>query len=292
MGEYRIVKALSGFYYVETENGIVACRARGRFRKEGLTPLVGDFVTITTEANGKGMLESILPRQNAFVRPAVANVGLLVVLASCAIPETEPFLIDRILAVAAGQNVPTLICVNKDDLVSGERLRRIYAHAGYPVLCTSAQTGEGIDALRKMIAGKLAVFTGNSGVGKSSILNALAPELALSVGEVSQKLGRGRHTTRHIELFRLGDGYAADTPGFSSFDTEQETPLRKEKLQYDFVDFAPYLGKCRFDDCAHLKEPCCAVRAALAAGEIEQTRYDSYVRLYEIAKEHKEWEMK
>lgn len=292
MGEYRIVKALSGFYYVETENGIVACRARGRFRKEGLTPLVGDFVTITTEANGKGMLESILPRQNAFVRPAVANVGLLVVLASCAIPETEPFLIDRILAVAAGQNVPTLICVNKDDLVSGERLRRIYAHAGYPVLCTSAQTGEGIDALREMIAGKLAVFMGNSGVGKSSILNALAPELALSVGEVSQKLGRGRHTTRHIELFRLGDGYAADTPGFSSFDTEQETPLRKEKLQYDFVDFAPYLGKCRFDDCAHLKEPCCAVRAALAAGEIEQTRYDSYVRLYEIAKEHKEWEMK
>lgn len=292
MGEYRIVKALSGFYYVETENGIVACRARGRFRKEGLTPLVGDFVTITTEANGKGMLESILPRQNAFVRPAVANVGLLVVLASCAIPETEPFLIDRILAVAAGQNVPTLICVNKDDLVSGERLRRIYAHAGYPVLCTSAQTGDGIDALREMIAGKLAVFTGNSGVGKSSILNALAPELALSVGEVSQKLGRGRHTTRHIELFRLGDGYAADTPGFSSFDTEQETPLRKEKLQYDFVDFAPYLGKCRFDDCAHLKEPCCAVRAALAAGEIEQTRYDSYVRLYEIAKEHKEWEMK
>lgn len=292
MGEYRIVKALSGFYYVETENGIVACRARGRFRKEGLTPLVGDFVTITTEANGKGMLESILPRQNAFVRPAVANVGLLVVLASCAIPETEPFLIDRILAVAAGQNVPTLICVNKDDLVSGERLRRIYAHAGYPVLCTSAQTGEGIDSLREMIAGKLAVFMGNSGVGKSSILNALAPELALSVGEVSQKLGRGRHTTRHIELFRLGDGYAADTPGFSSFDTEQETPLRKEKLQYDFVDFAPYLGKCRFDDCAHLKEPCCAVRAALAAGEIEQTRYDSYVRLYEIAKEHKEWEMK
>lgn len=292
MGEYRIVKALSGFYYVETENGIVACRARGRFRKEGLTPLVGDFVTITTEANGKGMLESILPRQNAFVRPAVANVGLLVVLASCAIPETEPFLIDRILAVAAGQNVPTLICVNKEDLVSGERLRRIYAHAGYPVLCTSAQTGEGIDALREMIAGKLAVFTGNSGVGKSSILNALAPELALSVGEVSQKLGRGRHTTRHIELFRLGDGYAADTPGFSSFDTEQETPLRKEKLQYDFIDFAPYLGKCRFDDCAHLKEPCCAVRAALAAGEIEQTRYDSYVRLYEIAKEHKEWEMK
>ncbi len=292
MSEYRIVKALSGFYYVETENGIVACRARGRFRKEGLTPLVGDYVTITTESGGRGMIETILPRQNSFVRPAVANVGLLVVLASCAIPETEPFLIDRILAVAAGQNVPTLICVNKDDLVSGERLRRIYAHAGYPVLCTSAQTGEGIDALREMIAGKLAVFTGNSGVGKSSILNALAPELSLSVGEVSQKLGRGRHTTRHIELFRLGDGYAADTPGFSSFDTEQETPLRKEKLQYDFIDFAPYLGKCRFDDCAHLKEPCCAVRAALAAGEIEQTRYDSYVRLYEIAKEHKEWEMK
>lgn len=292
MSEYRIVKALSGFYYVETENGVVECRARGRFRKEGRSPLVGDFVTITVDANGKGTIETILPRQNAFVRPAVANVGLLVVLASCAIPETEPFLLDRILAVAARQNVPALICINKDDLASGERLRRIYAHAGYPVLCTSAVTGAGIDALRQQIAGKLAVFTGNSGVGKSSILNALSPELALSVGEVSQKLGRGRHTTRHIELFHLADGYAADTPGFSSFDSEQEAPLRKEELQYDFVDFAPYLGRCQFHDCAHLKEPCCAVRAALAAGELEQTRYDSYVRLYEIAKEHKDWELR
>ena len=292
MGEYRIVKALSGFYYVETEDGLVECRARGRFRKEGLTPLVGDFVAISREANGKGTVETILPRQNAFIRPAVANVGLLIVLASCAVPETEPFLLDRILAVAERQNVPALICINKDDLVSGERLRRIYDHAGYPVLCTSAETGEGIAQLREIIAGKLAVFTGNSGVGKSSILNALNPQLQLAVGEVSQKLGRGRHTTRHIELYRYAGGYVADTPGFSSFDTEQDEPLRKEELQYAFPDFAPYLGKCQFHDCAHLKEPGCAVRAALAAGELEQSRYDSYVRLYEIAKTHKDWELK
>lgn len=291
MSENRIVKALSGFYYVETADGVVECRARGRFRKEGLTPLVGDFVTISME-HGKGTVETVLPRQNAFIRPAVANVGLLVILASCAIPETDPFLIDRILALAAHRSVPVVVCVNKDDLASGERLRRIYAHAGIPVLCTSAETGEGIDELRAMIAGKLAVFTGNSGVGKSSVLNAIAPELRLAVGEVSQKLGRGRHTTRHIELYRYSGGYVADTPGFSSFDTEQDEPVRKEELQYDFVDFAPYLGRCQFHDCAHLKEPGCAVRAALAAGGLEQTRYDSYVRLYEIAKEHKDWELK
>ena len=206
MEQNRIVKALSGFYYVQTPDGVVECRARGRFRKEGLTPLVGDFVRITREPNGKGTVDEILPRRNSFLRPAVANIDLLVVLASCAIPETEPFLIDRILAIAGRQNVPVLLCINKDDLRSGEPLRRIYEHAGFDVLCTSAETGEGIAALRARIAGKLAAFTGNSGVGKSSVLNALEPELRLAVGEVSEKLGRGRHTTRHIELYRFPDG--------------------------------------------------------------------------------------
>lgn len=293
MEQNRIIKALSGFYYVQTPDGVVECRARGRFRKEGLSPLVGDFVQITREANGKGTVDAVLPRRNSFLRPAVANVDLLVILASCAIPETEPFLIDRILAIAGRQNVPTLLCINKTDLCSGEPLRKIYAHAGFDVLCTSAETGEGIEELRSRVSGKLAAFTGNSGVGKSSVLNALEPGLALAVGEVSEKLGRGRHTTRHIELYRFSDGtLVADTPGFSSFDTDRMDVIVKEDLQYAFPDFAPYLGACQFRDCSHRKEPDCAVRRALAAGELEPSRYESYLRLYESASQLKTWELK
>ena len=288
----RIIKALSGFYYVQAEDGIVECRARGKFRKEGVSPLVGDFVTISRSGKS-GTVEEILPRKNSFIRPAVANVDLLVLLASCAIPQTEPFLIDRVLAIAGQQGVEPLICVNKNDLEPGEGLAGIYRRAGFRVVVTSAETGEGIDELRAAISGKLSAFTGNSGVGKSSILNALCPELKLAVGEVSEKLGRGRHTTRHIELYCLGNGtFVADTPGFSSFDTERMDLVLKDQLQYAFSDFAPYLGKCQFQDCAHLKEPGCAVRAALERGEIELTRYESYKRLYEMAKEIKPWELK
>ena len=288
----RIIKALSGFYYVQTEDGIVECRARGKFRKEGVSPLVGDFVTISRSGKS-GTVEEILPRKNSFIRPAVANVDLLVLLASCAIPQTEPFLIDRVLAIAGQQGVEPLICVNKNDLEPGEGLAGIYRRAGFRVVVTSAETGEGVDELRAAISGKLSAFTGNSGVGKSSILNALCPELKLAVGEVSEKLGRGRHTTRHIELYSLGNGtFVADTPGFSSFDTERMDLVLKDQLQYAFSDFAPYLGKCQFQDCAHLKEPGCAVRAALERGEIELTRYESYKRLYEMAKEIKPWELK
>lgn len=288
----RIIKALSGFYYVQTEDGVVECRARGKFRKEGVSPLVGDFVTISRSGKS-GTVEEILPRKNSFIRPAVANVDLLVLLTSCAIPQTEPFLIDRVLAIAGQQGVEPLICVNKNDLEPGEGLAGIYRRAGFRVVVTSAETGEGIDELRAAISGKLSAFTGNSGVGKSSILNALCPELKLAVGEVSEKLGRGRHTTRHIELYSLGNGtFVADTPGFSSFDTERMDLVLKDQLQYAFSDFAPYLGKCQFQDCAHLKEPGCAVRAALERGEIEPTRYESYKRLYEMAKEIKPWELK
>ena len=289
MGE-RIIKALSGFYYVQTAEGVVECRARGKMRREKVSPLVGDFVEISRQG-AKGTVETVLLRRNAFIRPAVANIDMLVVLASCAIPVTEPFLIDRVLAISARQGVPAAVCVNKDDLASGEELARIYRHAGYPVFVTSAETGEGIEALREAICGKLAVFTGNSGVGKSSILNRLAPGLGVPVADVSEKLGRGRHTTRHIELYALGDDtYVGDTPGFSSFDTERMELVRKEELQDAFLEFAPYIGHCQFPDCAHLKEPNCAVRAALERGEIEKTRYESYARLYELAKDYKPWE--
>ena len=292
MEEYRIIKALSGFYYVQTEDGVVECRARGRFRRQDQSPLVGDFVRITRQGD-KSVLEALLPRKNAFIRPAVANIDQLVVLASCAIPVTEPFLIDRVLAIAQLQNVPALVVVNKDDLAPAQPLAEIYRRAGVPVLVTSAETGEGIEALREALAGKLSCLTGNSGVGKSSLLNRACPQLQLPVGEVSEKLGRGRHTTRHIELYSLGSNtFVADTPGFSAFDTERMELVHKEQLQYAFPEFAPYLGHCQFPDCAHRKEPGCAVRKALAEGKIGQTRYSSYERLYELASQLKEGELK
>ena len=289
----RIIKALSGFYYVQTEQGTVECRARGKFRKDGMqSPLVGDLVEISLDGK-KGMVEIIQPRRNSFIRPAVANLDMLVLLASESIPITEPFLIDRITAIAGNQNVPVLICVNKSDLAPTEHLTAIYRHAGYAVLSTSAVTGEGVEELASLIAGKTVAFTGNSGVGKSSLLNRINPAFGLQTGEVSQKLGRGRHTTRHIEMLDLGNNtFAVDTPGFSSFDTERMDLVLKENLQFAFPDFAPYIGKCQFHDCAHLKEPGCAVRAALENGEIEPSRYDSYEKLYEKAKEIKLWELK
>ena len=288
----RIIRSISGFYDVQTGEGTVTCRARGILRKEGQSPLTGDLVEITVE-KGKGMVEKILPRRNSFVRPAVANVDALVVFAANVNPITEPFLIDRVAAIAGDQEVPVYLCVNKCDLDPAQDLVRIYTRAGFPVICTSAETGEGVQQLRDLIRGKLVAFTGNSGVGKSSILNRLCPELQLPTGEVSEKLGRGRHTTRHVELYRLGeDTYVADTPGFSSFDTDQMDVILKENLQYAFPDFAPYIGQCQFHDCSHRKEPGCAVRAALEAGQLEPTRYDSYLRLYDKASQIKLWELK
>ena len=289
----RIVKALSGFYYVRTEDErVVECRARGIFRKEKISPLVGDEVEFSME-RGKGMIEKIFERKNSFIRPAVSNVDVLVVFCSGANPVTDPFLIDRVAAIAGDRNVPVVLCVNKTDLESGAELIRIYRAAGFEVYPTSAQTGEGIEAGREAISGKTVALTGNSGVGKSSVLNCLDADFDIKTGEVSEKLGRGRHTTRHVELYRLADGTEIiDTPGFSSFDTEQMELILKENLQYAFSDFAPYLGKCRYHDCAHLKEPECAVLAALSEGKIEKTRYDSYVRLYDSAKEIKLWEKK
>lgn len=290
--EGRIIRSLSGFYEVQTENGTVTCRARGSLRRSTEIPLTGDLVTISVE-RGKGMVEKIHPRRNSFVRPAVANVDALVVFAANANPITEPFLIDRVAAIAGDQEVPVYLCVNKCDLDPAQDLIRIYTHAGFPVIAASAETGEGIEQLREMIRGKLVAFTGNSGVGKSSILNRLCPVLALPTGEVSEKLGRGRHTTRHVELYDLGEGtLVADTPGFSSFDTDQMEVMLKENLQYAFPDFGAYIGLCQFHDCSHRKEPGCAVTKALQAGEIEPTRYDSYLRLYEKASQIKLWELK
>jgi ribosome biogenesis GTPase len=287
-----IIRALSGFYDVAAGERIIRCRASGRFRKTGESPLVGDQVTVQTQGD-QGTVAAILPRRSSFLRPAVANVDVLVILASRAIPVTEPFLIDRMTVLALRQGVEPLICVNKNDLAAGEPLAGIYRRAGLPVVCTSAETGEGLEALWAAIRGKTVAFTGNSGVGKSAILRALCPGLEVETGEVSQKLGRGRHTTRHVELFPLGEGtYAADTPGFSSFDLELADPVPKEELESLFPDFHPHLGRCRFQDCTHRREPDCGVLEALAQGKLEPTRHQSYLRLYEAAEQIKPWEKK
>ena len=289
----RIQKALSGFYYVDAGDTVLTCRARGKFRKDGISPLVGDQVEVRELGGGEGFVEKILPRRNAFSRPAVANIDQLVVIASQAIPRTEPFLIDRVAAIAALKNCRVVVVLNKCDLDPAEELYRIYNASGFPTLRVSAETGEGMEALKGLIAGKLSAFTGNSGVGKSSILNALDPEFHLQVGEVSTALGRGRHTTRHVELHRLSCGAeVVDTPGFSSFDASELDLELKRRLPETFVEFGPYIGNCRFVGCSHTREKGCAVLEALRRGEIQKSRHDSYLRLYEELKPLREWQEK
>ncbi|MCF2616952.1 ribosome small subunit-dependent GTPase A [Oscillibacter valericigenes] len=291
MSEGRIQKALSGFYYVDTGTEILTCRARGKFRKEGISPLVGDRVEVRELGGGEGFVEAILPRKNAFARPAVANIDQLVVIASGAIPKTDPFLIDRVVAIAALKGCDVIILLNKCDLNSADDLYEIYRAAGFQTLRVSAQTGEGLDELVPLIRGKLSAFTGNSGVGKSSILNALDPEFHLQVGEVSDALGRGRHTTRHVELYHLACGAeVVDSPGFSSFETEELNLELKHQLPETFREFRPYLNDCRFVGCSHTKEKGCAVLEAVRRGGIQKSRHASYLRLYEELKPLKDWQ--
>ena len=293
MAEGVIVKALSGFYYVQTDERLLECKARGRFRLDGTSPLVGDRVECSLDAHGKGRIDRVFERRNFFIRPAVANVDALVFVAANTNPVTDPFLIDRVSFIAEIAGCELIVCINKTDVDPADELYGIFTAAGFTVVRTSVPDGTGIDALRREIAGKICAFTGNSGVGKSSIMNALSPGLNIKTAEVSEKLGRGKHTTRHVELFDIGGGtYAADTPGFASFDIEMMEIIPKEQLQFDFVEFAPYIGGCRFNNCAHLKEPGCAVTQAVADGKIMPSRYRSYERLYALSAQHKSWENK
>ncbi len=290
MAEGTIIKALSGFYTVEDSGKQFRCRAKGKFRHDGSSPLVGDRVEYTALSDSEGVVNTILPRKNSFIRPAVANIDAMVFIASGALPVTDPFLIDRVSAIAEKSSCECIICFNKIDLSPVDELYHTYRSIGFPVIRTSAETGEGIEELRTLLSGKICVFTGNSGVGKSSLLNALIPELSLETAAVSEKLGRGKHTTRHVEFFPLDENtFIADTPGFASFEVEMIDHIEPEQLQYCFPEFSPYIGQCRFLDCRHLNEPDCAVIQALKDGQIPASRHDSYRRLYEILSDRKPW---
>ena len=293
MSRGRIQKALSGFYYVNTGTEVLTCHARGKFRREGISPLVGDWAEVQELGGGEGMIEAIEPRRNAFTRPAVANIDQMVIIASGAIPQTDPFLIDRMAAIAALKHCGVVVVLNKCDLDSADEIYGVYTASGIPTVRVSAETGQGIEELKSLIVGKLSAFTGNSGVGKSSIMNALDPTVHLRVGEISEALGRGRHTTRHVELFHLNCGAEVmDSPGFSSFETEELNLELKHHLPETFPEFAPYLDGCRYVGCSHTRERDCAVLEAVRAGHIQRSRHESYVRLYGELKSLNEWEQK
>lgn len=282
-----ITKGVGGFYYVRTETGMVECRARGIFRKRGLTPVAGDNVALSAD---NAAIEEILPRKNVFIRPPVANLDVLFIVASTTQPTPSTRILDELTAAAVYKDVQPVLVITKADLAAADQLMACYAHSGIPVVQLQYDTGEGLDLLRGYIVGHLCAFCGNSGVGKSTLLNALGPSLQRQTGAISQKLGRGRHTTREVEIFESCGGRIADTPGFASLEAQKLARIPKEELQHAFPEFAPYFGQCRFTGCSHRSETGCAVRAALQAGEISPSRYESYLAMYEEANQRKEWE--
>ena len=288
--EGLVLRCVGGFYYVEAADAVYTCRARGSFRREGLTPLAGDRVVISVPSVGDGVLEKVLERRNALVRPPVANVDLMVLVASVREPATNTLVLDKMIAVAEKKEICPIIVINKTDLADPSELLHVYQCAGFECFVVCAHQPETLEPLRRRLAGHVSVFTGNSGVGKSSILNGIDPTLVLETGEISQKLGRGRHTTRTASLYRMADGYLVDTPGFSSLDMDMVESFTKDELPDCFREFSPYVGHCRFAGCAHYREPDCAVQHAVEAGEIARSRYDSYVTMYEAVKDKKEWE--
>ena len=287
MEQPYIVKGIGGFYYVKTAAGVVECRARGVFRKRGITPMAGDNVTLTPDG---AAIAEILPRKSCFVRPPVANLDILFVVASTTQPVPSTLILDQLLAAALYQSVQPVLVITKADLAAADMLCAAYQTSGIPLVLLDYAAGTGLDALRGYIAGRLCAFCGNSGVGKSTLLNALAPQLGRETGAISQKLGRGRHTTREVEIFEVCGGRIADTPGFASLDAQRLGHIPKEELENTFPEFAPYKEQCRFIGCSHRKEKGCAVRAAVEAGAITESRYRSYLAMYETAEQYKEWE--
>lgn len=284
-----ILKGIGGFYYVLHDGQVIECKAGGRLRKRENSPIAGDCVLFELNAD-VGLISEIEPRKNYFVRPPIANVDRLFIAATEAEPETTPYLIDKMAAIALFQDVEPVILLTKSDLSSNDKLYDIYSRCGFKVIKCSAETKLGCKEIKALTENSISVFSGNSGVGKSSIMNAVFEGIHLETGAISEKIGRGKNTTRTTELYVMdGGGLVADTPGFSSFDLTKMHKIDKDYLMYLFTEFEPYIGGCRFNGCTHRKEPDCAVKEALSRGVISKSRYESYVKLYEELAQLKEW---
>lgn len=285
-----IIKSLGGIYTVEASDGVYECSARGNFRNKGISPVCGDMVNFSHDESGS-RIENILVRKSLLIRPPLANLDILVFVSSVCEPKPNYRLLDKFIAVAVYKHIKPMVVFTKIDKCSSEKYADVYRKVGIDVFEVNNLTGEGSEAVKLELEGKLSAFTGNTGVGKSSLLNCIFPNLDLATNEISKKLGRGKHTTRHVELYKLdGGGYVADTPGFSSFDTNRYDIILKEELADCFTEFAEYEGQCKFADCCHVKAKGCAVMQAVDDGKISKSRYESYVEMYEQAKQIKEWE--
>ena len=288
-----LIKAISGFYYVNCDGNVYECKARGNFRKAGVSPVVGDIVEFCLSDEKHGIVESINTRKNLLTRPLVANIDKLFIVSAYSTPAPDTFMIDRLTALAVYNNIEPIIIFNKSDMGSFDELYNIYTSAGFKTFVVSAKNNIGIDLLKSEIKNSVCAFSGNSGVGKSSILNALFNDLQLKTGEVSEKLGRGRHTTRHTELFFVGEGaYVVDTPGFSTIDNNEDLYEFKLALPECFTDFDDYLGCCKFTSCTHTTEKGCAVIDAVNCGKIQKSRHESYVALANELKDITAWNNK
>ena len=288
-----IIKALSSFYYVEADGVTYECKARGSFRKSGVSPLVGDNVEFETTDMKSGIIDKILPRKTEIIRPAVANIEKLFIVSSYSSPEPNTLIIDKMTVIAEHNGIEPIIVFNKCDEGDFGKYKGIYEKSGFKTFVVSAKDNVGLEALKCEMKGSISAFTGNSGVGKSSILNALLGEELIATGEVSEKLGRGRHTTRHTELYPLPfGGFIADTPGFSSLELDSIDYSLKEALPYCFRDFSEYLNDCKFTTCTHTKEKGCGLLKAVEDGFIEQSRHKSYLELFEKMKDLKPWQAK
>ena len=284
-----VIKGIGGNYDVACEGQILRCRASAKIKHQKNLLAAGEYVELRITDDG-GYITERLPRRNGLIRPAIANIDQLVILCSQAPPVTDPYLIDKVTVVALYQGIQPVILLNKSDLHDSVDLYHAYQKAGFPVLRASAVTGEGVEEVKAMLAGKISAFTGNSAIGKSSILNRIDSRFGLQVGDMSEKIARGRHTTRHVELFQLDNGgFVADTPGFSTFDAVRMEKLTKENLQQYFPEIDRFFAQCRFSDCKHIKEPGCVVREAVEQGEITKSRYESYCMLYEEVAAQKLW---
>ena len=283
-----IVKCLGGLYTVESPDGIYECKARGVFRARGISPAVGDSVTVSG-----GVITEIGERRNFIIRPPLANLDQILFVVSTVSPAPNFLILDKFIAIAEYKGIEPVVVITKTDLGDGSAVREVYDAIGIKTVEVDYTDEESVQRVRELLSGKISAFTGNSGAGKSTLLNAVDPSLDLATGEISRKLGRGRHTTRHAELYKLaGGGYIADTPGFSTFETNRYDVIRKEELAGCFREFAEFTDNCRFRDCSHTCEKGCAVVEAVAAGKIPKIRHESYCIMYEEAKQLKEWELK